>query len=154
MPDTSYRNPQTDMPWCGFSKIKKNKISSEIEPSGFNATAAAANQDFVELIIIIWLISRSFATADFAEEPWNWTHAAECPKGFWFCFLKTLTTACPLEDFDTVCGAWVEVYINATGEFSVCMYVSMFGMYVCMFEGPEHVCMFECPKRVCYVWTR
>ena len=44
-------------------------------------------------------------------------------------FLKTLTAACPLEDVDTVCRAWVEAYINATGEFSVCMYVCM---YVCL----------------------
>ena len=36
MRDTSYRNPQTDTPWCGFSK---KHISSVIEPSGFNATA-------------------------------------------------------------------------------------------------------------------
>ena len=38
MRDTSYRNPQTDKPWCGFSKKTKH-ISSVIEPSGFNATA-------------------------------------------------------------------------------------------------------------------
>ena len=37
---------------------------------------------------------------------------------------KSLRQTCALEDFDTVWRARVEVYINATGEFSVCMYVS------------------------------
>ena len=36
---------------------------------------------------------------------------------------KSLRQTCALEDFDTVWRARVEVYINATGEFSVCMYV-------------------------------
>ena len=33
---------------------------------------------------------------------------------------KSLRQTCALEDFDTVWRARVEVYINATGEFSAC----------------------------------
>ena len=51
---------------------------------------------------------------------------------------KSLRQTCALENFDTVWRARVEVYINATGEFSVSMYVCM---YVCMSEVSKHVCM-------------
>ena len=57
---------------------------------------------------------------------------------------KSLRQTCALEDFDTVWRARVEVYINATGEFSVCMYVCLnpSSVYVCMFEAHKRVCMY------------
>ena len=51
--------------------------------------------------------------------------------------------------------ASVEVYINATGEFSVCMYVCMYvclrplSMYVCQRPPSVYVCMSQAAKRVC-----
>ena len=60
--------------------------------------------------------------------------------GFFFTYFRVLTLwlfcTCTLGDFDTVWHALVEVYINATGEFSVCMYV---GWYVCMYTSIDIV---------------
>ena len=38
-------------------------------------------------------------------------------------FWKSIPRRIRFGDFDTICRAWVEAYINGTGEFSVCMYV-------------------------------
>ena len=53
---------------------------------------------------------------------------------------KSLRQTCALEDFDTVWRARVEVYINAAGELSVCMYVCMFQTYIhtCILGGLRH----------------
>ena len=44
-------------------------------------------------------------------------------------FWKSIPRRIRFGDFDTICRAWIEVYINTTGEFTVCMYV----MYVCVY---------------------
>ena len=43
---------------------------------------------------------------------------------------KEFRRICTFRDLETVRHAWVEVYIKATGEFSVCMQVCM---YACMY---------------------
>ena len=56
---------------------------------------------------------------------------------------KSLRQTCALEDFDTVWRARVEVYINATGEFSVCKYACMFQTYIhtCLEVSDIHTCI-------------
>ena len=80
MRDISYRNFQDGNALVQISKKKKSLQT--LSRLGLTPQLLA-NQDFVELIIIIiWLISGSFSTADFAEEVWNQAHVAQCPKGF------------------------------------------------------------------------
>ena len=66
---------------------------------------------------------------------------------------KSLRQTCALEDFDTVWRARVEVYINATGEFSVCMYVCMYvSNHVCMFPI-MYVCFQSCMYVLKHTYT-